>query len=686
MKLDARTAHVLLATELRLLLRDRRTVLVSIVLPLLVMPLLLFAGRFMEERRARRLQATSFTYHVSGSQASTVKRLLDEAQRSQADFPQLRLAEADVTDPLAALAASALDLWIQALASSESPSQVVAESGDKTSEEGDEAAVPNAPVLLFVYRADRDRSGEAMRRVRAALHRLRRDERARILADAGLPVGAEQVVTVTRVDVASAEQVTGLKVGRLLTVFFLLFILSGGAVVATDTLAGEKERGTLETLLTTAAGRREIIAAKLLAVLLVAVCITLIQALNFLAYLVFRLVPLPADFALDLSAGTALAVLVMLLPVAAGVSGVLLLTSGIATTYKEAQLYFFPTFLLTLIPALASFLPGVELRSAIAFVPIAGVAVGVKEILTGAWDVPMLVVTWLLNAGCAVGAALAAERTLSSERLIAPAAQPWAAEPSPQLFQRHVLRAFAVLWAILLIVSVNVEGKLDIRAQVTVNVVGIFLLGTLLLVRSYRLDPRQALALRPVRWPVWLAVVIGAPAGLLTGIAVFRLVNFIVPVPPEVTKAFSEALLPDDMLFSHAVLFLAVLPGVCEELAFRGLLIYGLHRRLHPIALVAVVAAVFGGFHVALFRIAPTAYLGMLLAGVTLLTGSVLPAIAWHILNNALALWAAHRGAPLDQASAALYALSAAALAVSAFILWRARTPYPHLRWRSHER
>ena len=685
MKLDARTVRVLLATELTLLLRDRRTVLVSIVLPLLVMPLLLFAGRFMEERRARRLEATSFTYHVSGSHASTVKRLLEEAQREQADSPQLRLAEAEVPDPLAALAASALDLWIQALAFSESPFEVVAESGDKTSEEGDEAAVPDAPVVLLVYRADHDRSGEAMRRVHAALYRLRADERARLLADAGLPVGAEQLVTVQARDAASAEEVTGLKVGRLLTVFFLLFILSGGAVVATDTLAGEKERGTLETLLTTAAGRREIIAAKLLAILFVAICITFIQALNFLFYLVFRLVPLPADFALDLSASTALAVLVMLLPVAAGVSGLLLLTSGIATSYKEAQLYFFPTFLLTLIPALASFLPGVELRSAIALVPIAGVAVGVKEILTGAADLPMLAVTWLVNTGGAVGAALAAERTLSSERLIAPAAEPAAAAPSPQLFERHVLRAFAVLWAILLIVSVNFEGKLDIRSQVTVNVVGIFLLGTLVLVRHYRLDPRQALALRPVRWPVWLAVGIGAPAGLLTGIAVFRLVNLIVPVPTEVLTGFSEALLPENLPFSHAVLFLAVLPGMCEELAFRGLLIYGLHRRLHPIALVAVVAAVFGGFHVALFRLAPTAYLGMLLAGVTLLTGSVLPAIVWHVLNNTLALWAAHRGAPLDEASAALYALSAAALAVSAFILWRVRTPYPHLRWRSHE-
>ena len=681
MRIDAGAVGTLLGTELKLLLRDRRTVLVSIVLPLLVMPVLLFAGRLMEERRARRLEATRFTYTVTGSQAATARHLLELAQRPSPPAAPLLLEEVATADPIAALADASLDLWVQALAADEAPS-LPATAAAAGEDHDDEAATPGVPIILLAYRADRDRSGEAMQRVREALQRVRQAERFQLLAEAGLPVPAEQVVVVEERDVASAQQVTGLQVGRLLTVFFLLFILSGGAVVATDTLAGEKERGTLETLLTTAAGRRAIIAAKLLAIFAVALATTLIQALNFLAYVVFRFVPLPAAFALDLSPATALAVLVMLLPVAALVSAVLLLTSGIATSYKEAQLYFFPTFLLTLAPALASFLPGLSLRSAIAVVPIAGVAVGVKEILTGAADPPMLLLTWLVNAAAAAAVALAAERTLSSERLIAPAAEPAAAEPSPQLFQRHVLRAFAVLWAILLVVSLNFEGRLDLRVQTLVNLVGVLLVGTLVLVRRYRLNPRHALALRPVRWPVWLAVAIGAPAGLLTGIGVFRLANLVVPVPPEMLEAFSEALLPGALPLWQAILFLAVLPGICEELAFRGLFIYGLHRRLHPLALVPVVGLAFGIFHVALFRIAPIAYLGMLLTTVTLLTGSVFPAMVWHALHNALALGAGHLHAPLEEASIALYGLSTATLAVAGFILWRARTPYPHLRWR----
>lgn len=681
MRLNSHTVRTLLATELKLLVRDRRTIVVSIVLPLLVMPILLFAGRAMEERRERRLASTRFTFTVTGSQVERARQLLRAASTPREVGRAVLLEEKNVANPEQALADKSLDLWVQALAFEEVPRQVDSPAPPAAAEgRQKEHPHPGVPVILLVFRGDRDRSGEAAARVGEALRRVREEERSILLVESGLPLAVHDVVRVEEHDVATAAQVTGLKLGRLLTVFFLLFVLSGGAVVATDTLAGEKERGTLETLLTTAAGRREIVVAKLLAIFGVAVGITLIQAVNFLMYVVLRLIPLPADFTLDLSPAIAAAVLAMLLPVAALVSSLLLLTSGKANSYKEAQLYFFPVFLITLLPALAAFLPGLQLRSAIVLVPVAGVAVGVKEILTGAAELPMLVLTWLVNAGAALALAWFGERALSTEHLIAPATASEAVLPGPELFQRHVLRAFAVLWAVLFVLSANLEGKLDLRAQAAVNLIGVFLGGTLFLIHRYRLNPRQALALRPVRWPVWLAVALGAPAGLLTGIGVFHLANRVVPVPPEVLESFSQALLPAHVALWQALLFLALLPAVCEELAFRGLLVYGLHRRLRPLPLLLLVGLVFGLFHVSLFRIAPTAYLGLLLTAVSLLTGSVYPAMVWHGLNNALALVAAHVGAPLDEASPILYAAGAATLAVAGYILWRVRTPYPGLR------
>ena len=125
------------------------------------------------------------------------------------------------------------------------------------------------------------------------------------------------------------------------------------------------------------------------------------------------------------------------------------------------------------------------------------------------------------------------------------------------------------------------------------------------MIRRYRLDVREALALRPVKPAVWVAVLAGVPAGLLTGIGVFRLASLVVPVPPTVIEAFSEALVPGSVPTWQILVLFTVLPGICEEIAFRGMLLHGLHRRLHPAALALAVGVTFGLFHVTLFRIAP---------------------------------------------------------------------------------
>jgi sodium transport system permease protein len=690
-KLDAGVVATLLRAELRMLLRDRRTVMVSIVLPVLVMPLLLFASRWMEQRRQAKLEITQFRYAVAGPEAGLAQHLIAatrERLAKETSGPALRLEAVETGDPAAALEKGNLDFYVKAMTYAEAEKQARDRKAEASPPSAEPAAAhgasphlaPDVPVLELVFRGDRDRSSSGMEKLRAALEETRRKQRYGLLQQRGFPVPPDQAGAVETTDVASAAQVTGLKVGRLVTLFFLLFILSGGAVVATDTLAGEKERGTLETLLTTAAGRGEIIAAKHLAIFTVAVGITVIQTLNFLAYVVFRLIPLPSDFVLNVSAGTAVLLLVLLLPVAALVSSVLLLVSGIAKTYKEAQLYFFPVFLLGLAPAAAPFLPGLPLRSAIVLVPVSNVAVAIKEIMVGTFDWPMLAVAFGTTLAAAVWTGRLAARTLSTERLILAGAEETGVAPGPQQYSRHVLRAFAVMWALLFIIDSNVEGKVDLRVELLLNLVVIFLGGAAFLLRRYRLDPHEALALRPVRAPVWLAVLVGAPAGLVTGLGVFRLASLVFPVSPRMIEAFSQALLPQQIPFWQLVVFAAVLPGICEETAFRGMLLYGLHRRLHPVALVAVVGVAFGLFHVALFRIAPTAYLGMLLAAVTLLTGSIFPAMVWHALNNGVALAMARGDITLEAAGAWIYAAAVALLVVAFWVLWRSRTPYPGLR------
>jgi hypothetical protein len=85
-------------------------------------------------------------------------------------------------------------------------------------------------------------------------------------------------------------------------------------------------------------------------------------------------------------------------------------------------------------------------------------------------------------------------------------------------------------------------------------------------------------------------------------------------------------------------------------------------------------------FHVALFRILPTAFLGVILTGIALLTGSIFPGMLMHAGNNALSLWLAQSGHAVGNLTWGWYLAATIGFALGFYILYRARTPYPDLR------
>lgn len=336
-------------------------------------------------------------------------------------------------------------------------------------------------------------------------------------------------------------------------------------------------------------------------------------------------------------------------------------------------MYFLPVLLIGLVPALASMLPGIPLRSAIVLVPVANVAVAAREILIGTFDWPMIAGSWLVTGLAAVWTARLGVRVLLQEKLVV-ATDSNSAEllGGPKLFERRVLRWFAVMWGLLLIVSSYTEN-LDLRAQISINLLGLFLGATLLMLRRYRLDPRSTLSLRLPRPAVWLGVLAAVPGGFIVAVALFQLANLFIPAPTSVLENFTGALLPSNVPFWQVLFFLTVLPGICEELTFRGVLLAGLRRRMHPALAALAVGAIFGVFHVALFRLVPTASLGVMFAAVTLLTGSIYPAMVWHCLSNALGLFGHKLGFPESELDATCYLAGAGLLAVAFYVFWRNR-------------
>lgn len=670
----------LLRYELLQILRDKRTLLIAGVAPLVLFPLLILLSRWAHEREEGVLESARYEYAVTGPAADAARRIVRDALVLPSDSGETAydFVEKAVAEPDSLLRAGGLHLVVRAL-----PPDAYRAWRDSVGSEGREGddARPSVPVLVLAYRSSSELSRSAQTRMADRLRTLRMEERAEAFRARGFSVSPEDLARVESVNLASAEEEGGAMLALVLTPLLVMLMIGGGTVVAADAISGERERGTLETLLTTAATRREIVWAKLLSIMAVGVAVTAVNTLNLLAYLVAGVIELPPGFAVAIPTATVGLLFLIYLPVAMLVAGVLLLLSGYAGSYKEYQLFALPLTLLFLVPSAAAALPGIELRSAVAAVPLAGVSVAVREVLVGTYDWAFLTLAFISTSAAAGWTARLTTGYLSTERLISSAGLDAAdLEGGPALFPRHVLRWFGGLWVALLLISFWAGTELGIRGHVAVNLLGLFLGGSLIMLWRYRLPVKEALALRAPHPAAWLAVLVGVPSAHLTEVGVARLADLVFPVPEELLEAFGQFLLPEGLPLWQILLFLCVLPGICEEIAFRGVLLYGLRRKLRPVGLALAVGAIFGLFHVDLFRIVPTAYLGVVLTASVLLTGSIFPAMVWHALNNALALGSGYLEIPLQEAPASLVGLGAAGLAVSFWIFWRTCRPYPGLR------
>ena len=688
--MNRRTVTALFANDLRQLARNPRVLVFAVALPLVLWPLMWFLTSLTTERRQERIESRTYAYAVadeatSAAGAADARAWLDRALAvvgddgradgaDPADGPAVRFERVEDPDDVAA-----------ALDEERLHVHVAWEAGggeDLPDEDADRRTVghagESAPRIVLSHRGDLDASDSAEGFLRRALERTRTEVREQRLAAAGFDTKPEDLLPLERIETASEEQTSGLLLGRVLTAIIVMMMLAGGSIVATDALAGEKERGTLETLLTTAASRVEIVTAKNLSILAVAFATSVLNIVNIVVWMQLDLIAAPAGLKLVIPVGAGVLLLLLYAPAAVLLSSSLLLVSGRSKTYKEAQLLFAPVMLIAMAVAAIPVLPGVELRSAIVLLPIANLGVAAREILTGHYDWPLLAAAWAVTAGAAALLARASVRTLSAEKLIT-ASDTDAADLAggPALFPRRVARWFAVLWALLLVWQLNIGGGIDNRLLIVINM-SVFGAAAWLMIARYRLPVRETLSLRNPPPAAWLGVLIGAPAGLVLADGVVRLASLAMPIPDEWIEAMAEAFGADIPVWQMLVFF-AVLPGIFEEIAFRGVLLHGLKSRLKPVQLVLVAGIAFGFFHVDLFRIPGTSLLGVLLVIAVLRSGSIYPAMAWHALHNALALSSARieQIALPEQPTWWHYVLAALAILVAFRLMQHQRASHP---------
>jgi sodium transport system permease protein len=193
-------------------------------------------------------------------------------------------------------------------------------------------------------------------------------------------------ISVVHKNVASKEKMGGFLLGTFLPYLIIVLSLSGAMYPAIDLTAGEKERGTMETILSSPASHLEITAGKFLTVLTASV-ITAILSLTSMGITVgltlSQIGDIPQEMQVSIHPLSIVLLLVMILPVACLFSSLLLSIALFAKSYKEAQSYVTPLMFIVILPAMVSLIPGFELNTTAALVPVVNVSLGAKEILMG---------------------------------------------------------------------------------------------------------------------------------------------------------------------------------------------------------------------------------------------------------------------------------------------------------------
>lgn len=199
-------------------------------------------------------------------------------------------------------------------------------------------------------------------------------------------------------DQSDRQEIYAKYAGGILPYIFMAFLFMGSMLPAIDLFAGEKERGTIETLLTSPVNRLQILLGKMIVV----VAFGLISALVALVGL-FASINMVGESGGDfmevinkmLTPQLFLMLFILLIPLAIFFAGVMIPISVYARSFKEAQSILTPLNIVMVLPAMVGFVPGVELDYTTAFIPVVNVVLSTKMLLSGNIDFVLLSITFI---------------------------------------------------------------------------------------------------------------------------------------------------------------------------------------------------------------------------------------------------------------------------------------------------
>ena len=541
-----------------------------------------------------------------------------------------------------------------------------------------EAIVDNGqlslPALQVIRNSADDKSAVAFSRVQGALRQWEESLRSQTFEMASLRPELQHPAHLEWVELARGEEVSANVWSKLFPAMLVIMALTGAFYPAIDLGAGEKERGTMETLLISPARRVELVLGKFGTILMFSIGTALMNLLSMGLtgrHMASTMGAALADsVSLELPGFSSLLWLVILLiPLASLFSALCLALATFAKSTKEGQYYLTPLLMVIMGLTMFCLSPAVEINPLYSVIPVVNIALLLKGLLLStsqSGELLMYAVPVLISSfGYSVLALWWAIDLYNSEGVLFREAEKFdvklwfvnlnrTKEPVPT-FQEAGFCFIIILF--LQFVAMNymrpdLSGpaaeagqnilRVTVIQQLTMIACPAIFMG-LLLTTSLRATFR-------LRWPSMTTILMGVSLAVLAHPVSIELSSFMVdrgflpPPPEEGISRINDLLKSASMPWWQIIMVFAVTPAICEEIAFRGFILSGLARGNRLGIAVIVSSLMFGIVHMIPQQAFNAALLGLILGLLAIHSRSLFPAIAFHLSNNALATMHAKNG------------------------------------------
>ena len=467
----------------------------------------------------------------------------------------------------------------------------------------------------------------------------------------------------------------------LVPLILVLMTITGAVYPAIDLTAGERERGTLETLMAAPVPRVGILVSKFLAVLTVAILTAMLNLIGMFATVwMFQLDKQFGGGVFDLT--VMIQIFFLLVLFAAFFSSLLLVVTSFAKSFKEAQVYLIPIIILSLGPGLMAMAPGMSLNGINAVVPMINILLLARDVINNEVMVVPAMVAVMSTLLYAYLAIRLAARIFGSDSIL------YAESGSlAEMFFRpeqsnRVVPVMATVFCLIMLFPLNfasigflgrmpseVKSELELRyLTMAIFTFIAFMLVPWIVARHQNTKISTGFGLRSPKLVFVLA-------GLLLGISLWPIVMSLTSGWHEVYGFLfgseKQDLWHDRLVETTkqqvdrireispwiiAVAF-SIVPAICEEWFFRGMLLRSLLKSNAAWKAIVISALIFGSFHmlsnsvIAIDRLIPSTLIGLMLGYLAYKSDSILPGIILHCLNNAIVIFLAYFQPKLSELS-----------------------------------